>query len=131
MINASMMGKSRLIKQIAAEIPTIYISLRENDDGYPPRSSKVLSGYLTSPPYSSTESLEANETAIELYLLTLFCGLFEKIYEWCQAYDSSQENDRKRLMERLWYDLAEDEKASSRGDRETFWSSVITGVGAE
>src|SRR5438045_1126733 len=34
-VNASMMGKSRLIKEMATRVPTIYISLRKYDDGYP------------------------------------------------------------------------------------------------
>ena len=36
-INSSMMGKSRLIKEIAANIPTVYICVREVNDGYPMR----------------------------------------------------------------------------------------------
>lgn len=37
MVTSSMMGKSRLIKELAMEIPTIYICLRNdtNDSGYP------------------------------------------------------------------------------------------------
>ena len=122
-VNASMMGKSRLMKQIAVEIPTLYICLRENDDGYPSQSSASLSTYLTKPPYSSTNSLEANENDVELHLLALFCAMFEILCGWCNEYNPSQENDRKRLRERLWYHLAEDENKPSR---EKFWDSVVS-----
>ena len=46
-VTSSMMGKSRLIKEIAMKIPMIYICVREGSalpyvDGYPNRSSSIL-----------------------------------------------------------------------------------------
>ena len=120
---ATSMGNSRLIKQITIEIPTVYICLRENDDGYPHKSSTSLVMYITKPPYSSTTSLETNENTIELHLLALFCSLFEETCEWCHEYVPSQQVDRKSRRKRLWYRLGEVEK---REYKDMFWDSVIS-----
>jgi hypothetical protein len=41
-ITSSMMGKSRLIKQISMNIPTVYICVRERNDGYPTQSKGFM-----------------------------------------------------------------------------------------
>ena len=45
-VASSMMGKSRLIKQISMNIPTVYICVRECNDGYPTWCPKVLRDYI-------------------------------------------------------------------------------------
>ena len=65
-VNASMMGKSRLLKEIAIRIPTVYICLREQNDGYPIASPKDIIDIFVSPSYRP--DLSAKTTRITLFV---------------------------------------------------------------
>jgi hypothetical protein len=43
---SSMMGKSRMIKEIAFKIPTVYICMRPQNDGYPDWSPEVVRKFI-------------------------------------------------------------------------------------
>ena len=52
-VTSSMMGKSRLMKQIALRIPAVYVSLRPKNDGYPDRSPESVIRYILQTPLTS------------------------------------------------------------------------------
>jgi hypothetical protein len=127
LINASMMGKSRLVKQISDVIPTIYICVRKNspgmtdsDDGYPKRSPDAVHDYLKGwPKYKHDEmTLERYAILVEHYYVGIFIGILHAIREWTdpcdpitgkwrQFYDPNSNYDLHLLRQRLGYHLAE------------------------
>jgi hypothetical protein len=119
LINASMMGKSRLVKQISDVIPTIYICVRQKstgmlDDGYPKRSPEVLQTYLNDYPKYEREkmTLERYADLVEHYYMGLFIGILHAIRAWTNSrdspkYDPDSKSDLHLLRQRLWYHLAE------------------------
>ena len=80
-VNASMMGKSRLIKEIAMKIPTVYICLRERNDGYPIASPKKVVDIFTSPNYRPELSTESNEDNIVRSFVAFFLALLQHLGE--------------------------------------------------
>jgi hypothetical protein len=80
LVNVSMMGKTRLAKEISFDIPTIYICSRSQnvkseygltvgDNGYPPRSPKycaIIYVIRTFPSMSDTHNREQSES-VELH----------------------------------------------------------------
>ena len=71
-----MMGKSRLLKEIAASIHKVYICVREVNDGYLGWSAKMLRDYfLAGTHFNSKHSVQVNEDAAVRVIIALFVGL--------------------------------------------------------
>ena len=121
-VNASMTGKSRLIKEIAMKIPTIYICLREQNDGYPTACPKDIANIFTSPYYNPDISSESNEDNIVRLFLAFFYALLNHFSEWCQKYDAKNPAQLAELRKQLWLALAEPNKSGSESN--SFWEEV-------
>ena len=114
------MGKSRLIKEMASFLPTVYICLRESKersqqvdseqlvDGYPDRSSDDVIKYLFH------EHKEGGEKELERHYLCFFIGVLESWTFWFQSVSESLSTVRKPndINKRLWHMLAEPSKLS-------------------
>ena len=120
--NASMTGKSRLIKEIAKKIPMVYICLRQYNDGYPEASPNIVTNIFKSPDYSSQATVESNEANIVLSFLAFFLSLLQHLKKWCKKYDAKDDTQREKLRKDLWLFLAEPQKSDD--DRDEFWRKV-------
>ena len=106
-INSSMMGKSRLLKEIAANIPTVYICVREVNDGYPNASPSVLCDYLLKGThFKSDNPNKANEEATVRGFMAFFVALLEHLHKFCAQYGTIEEK-LTRLRKDLFMTLAE------------------------
>ena len=121
-VNASMMGKSRLIKEIAMKIPTVYICLREEDDGYPTASPKDIVDIFKSLDYKSDASVGSNEENIVCSFLAFFLALLQNLNKWCESYDAKDDAQLAKLRNQLWLMLAEPQKSGD--DTQSFWEKV-------
>jgi hypothetical protein len=133
-INSSMMGKSRLLKEIAANIPAVYICVREVDDGYPNASPSVLRDYLLKgrhfKPYNPGK---ANEEATVRGFMAFFVALLEHLHKFCAQYGTTKEK-LTQLRKDLFMVLAEStrtgEDSTARdldlSNSENFWETVVT-----
>jgi hypothetical protein len=146
-VTSSMMGKSRLVKEIAKWIPTVYLSLRESKeraqqvdgerfvDGYPDRSPDNVIKYLF---YDAPN--DGGEKDLERYYICFLIGILESFAIWFGTVLESSETTASSngYNKRLWNMLAEPSKLSggdvptsqqsSQGYREgptTFWGDVI------
>jgi hypothetical protein len=95
LVNSSMMGKTRLAKEISFTIPTIYICARSQNlklangsthHGYPRRSPNRLCNYLIRDflSVSNVPILEQVES-MEYHYFRLFIGILKALRIWAQA----------------------------------------------
>jgi hypothetical protein len=120
-----MMGKSRLVKEMASSIPTVYLCLRESKersqqvdgerfvDGYPDRSSDNVIKYLFYEPKGG------GEKELERHYVCFFLGVLESWAFWIQSVMSESPLTVQKagdINKRLWYMLAEPSKLSRAGD---------------
>ena len=132
-INSSMMGKSRLIKQISLNIPTVYICLREVDDGYPAWSAQVLRDYLlrSSVPDGDAPISEQEYTS-NISMLAFFSALFEHLLKFGMSRATSEQ-----FRHDLWFILAQPLSTEAKISKATvgldediidvyaFWATVV------
>jgi len=77
LITSSMMGKSRLLKQIASHTPLVYICLRSSQStGYPSRSSEI-SGWLFKGTINSFTPLSMSRDDSNFFTTLKFSAFFE------------------------------------------------------
>ena len=132
-VTSSMMGKSRLMKEMASFIPTIYICLRETGeagqqvegerfvDAYPERSPDKVINYLFNEP-QSTESGD-----IKRHYVCFFIGVLEAMAFWIHSVISeSSPGDESAIdiNKRLWRTLAEPSAAVTEWSTK-FWTIAI------
>jgi hypothetical protein len=115
-----MVGKSRLLKQIAIKIAIVYICLRELNDGYPIASPEDIDIFVR-PPYRPDISAQSNEDNIVRWVLTFFHSLLQHLVEWCKGYNAKDPTQLAKLRKQLWLVLAEPKKA---GEKNGFWETV-------
>ena len=121
-VTSSMMGKSRLIKELAMDIPTVYICLRNdtNDSGYPIASNQCLVDYVF---HNTVKKDDENPeaTAVKHFqrLLLCFMRLLRKFSKNWKS-DNSSENTKTMAFTPastrtiLWYLLAEPNTEKAR-----------------
>jgi hypothetical protein len=133
LINASMMGKTRLAKELSTKIPMVSICVREGNDGYPEASSGALLYYLMHPPYDTSKSIADNLSRIEKHYLALFVGIVHCLDAWAQQYGPPTESHF--LRQRLWHHLAQPDRPSNQSyraanepkeDAEGFWKDATS-----
>jgi hypothetical protein len=136
-INSSMMGKSRLLKEIAMNIPTVYICVREVNDGYPGWSPKVVRDYLlTGTHFDHNLPATVNEDTAVRAIMALFVGLLTHLHKFCKHYGTEKEQLRQ-LRKDLFITLAEPSRTRIQikgfpnrdmdvSNAESFWKAVIT-----
>ena len=118
-VTSSMMGKTRLIKEISSFIPTIYLCLRESKersqlvdgeqfvDGYPDRSSEDVIRYLFH------DNKDVGEEELERHYVCFVIGVLEAVAFWLQSQFQSESpivETPNELNECLWKMLAEPSK---------------------
>ena len=116
-VTSSMMGKSRLMKEMASFIPTIYICLRETSesgqqvegarfvDAYPERSPDKVINYLFYEPQPA-----GSHRDIKRHYVCFFIGVLEAMAFWIASVISeSSPGDESAvdINKRLWRMLAE------------------------
>jgi hypothetical protein len=93
LVNASIMGKTQLAKEISTSIPTVYICARTPElavnQGYPERSPTELTNYLVNIIYNATKSIEKNEELIEDHYIALFVSILHSLNGWALGLKSS------------------------------------------
>ena len=134
---SSMLGKSRLIKQISFEIPTVYICVRNVNDGYPNWSPECVRSYvLGNETYQpSPKELHTNELRAEIHMYAFYYALFRHLIRFF----SNRDGNTNQQLQDLWYTLAEEAKPGyqhclKREAREIeslwkptpFWEQVIS-----
>jgi hypothetical protein len=123
LITSSMMGKSRLLKQIANHTPLVYICLRyPRSTGYPKRSSRIAAWLLKDLKQSLKEkSMLADDSN---FLGTLkFSAFFEATLDQLVQFISTKDLPvTAGDFSWLWTFLAE---PTDPGELERFWGKVI------
>jgi hypothetical protein len=123
LITSSMMGKSRLLKQIAIHTPLVYICLRSSKStGYPGRSSKI-SGWLLQDIRDCFKPLSMSRDDSN-FIATLKCSIFfevtlEKLTNLIMKGDLPVRGDD---FSWLWEFFAE---PTDHGKVKSFWEAVI------
>ena len=126
---SSMLGKSRLIKQISFKIPTIYICVRNINDGYPNWSPECVRNYvLGNEAYqSSPKEPLTNELRAEIHMYAFYHALFVHLIRFF----SHRNGTPDQQLQDLWYTLAEDARPdyqyclkSEVKNEESLWKST-------
>ena len=126
---SSMLGKSRLIKQISFKIPTVYICVRNVNDGYPNWSPECVRNYvLGKETYQpSPKELHTNELRAEIHMYAFYHALFLQLI---RLFLHRNGTPNQRLQD-LWYTLAEEPKPdyqhclkSEAKNDESLWKST-------
>ena len=132
---SSMMGKSRMIKEIAFKIPTVYICMRPQNDGYPDWSPEVVRKFIIAGTgYKTIQGNYLNELAGSVYIYSFFNELFAKLIEFFEH----RHGTWNQKLRDLWYTLGEAPSSNyehcltqpavadqSIYTAEAFWTSVI------
>src|SRR5947207_15144228 len=99
--------KYTLIKEIAANIPTVYICVREVNDGYPGWSPKVVRDYLlTGTHFNPQLPITVNEDTAVRTIIALFVGLLTHLHKFCRHY-GTETGQLVQLRKDLFTTLAE------------------------
>ena len=135
LITSSMMGKSRLMKQVAAHIPTVYICLRKPSSSYGyPKQTPILAKWFCE---SALGLADKHETKDYYFCFpTLKYALFlvftiRRLVEWIQNHKLQNslgkivDNGSKFEFSWLWEFFAEPPNENDLGD---FWKEVIDSV---
>jgi hypothetical protein len=132
-VTSSMMGKSRLMKEMASFIPTIYICLRETGeagqqvegerfvDAYPERSPDKVINYLFNEPQRTGSG------DIKRHYVCFFIGVLEAMAFWIESVISESspgEESAVDINKRLWRTLAEPSTAVTEWSTK-FWTIAI------
>jgi hypothetical protein len=134
LITSSMMGKSRLMKEMARYIPIVYICARSADsNGYPPRTPAIIDWfqYKHSPPPSSSIIKEDRFAVIPTFKYTsFFLGIYECLSQLLRDPAINDEyNIKAQAKERnyswMWSYFAE---PSNHPALAAFWRGVIDNV---
>ena len=98
-VTSSMMGKSRLMKQIALSIPAVYVSLRPKNDGYPDRSPESVICYILQTPLTS-----------RLEGINLFLTFYIALYNHLETFFDYREGTPAQVRTDLWMILGQGEE---------------------
>lgn len=141
LIQSSMMGKSRLMKEMSRFIPCVYICLRDGTSGYPPRSPSVadwINGGLPVRMSAERFKIDTEHELPTLKFATLLLSLLENLKLLALAADELAINTGLDVsnLSWMWGFFAEaqmhDEKSRSQAESQqslrecvqNFWSSV-------
>jgi hypothetical protein len=131
-VTSSMMGKSRLMKEMASFMPTIYICLRETGesgqqvegerfvDAYPERSPDKVINYLFYEPQPAGSPRDMNR-----HYVCFFIGVLEAMAFWIASVISESSPGDESVVDinkRLWRMLAEPSTVR-RQETVTDWST--------
>jgi hypothetical protein len=129
LVTSSMMGKSRLMKEMARHVPTVYICLREQGVSGYPQPSPVVVEWISSP-LPGTMSIDKNDEENILptfkfcvFLLVLL-GHLASLVKDHYATSSQQSDSGSHDFSWMWEFCAEPNEESNPG-LEKFWGEVI------
>ena len=132
LITSSMMGKSRLMKEIARSVPSVYMCLRPQDSSGYPHSTPILPEWINqgvkTQIHNYTPTSDINFT-IPTFKFAVFqlCLLQElsKLVEDILSNHSSRVSGRDPYLW-MWEIFAEPESSEDKKRCGDFWNSVIT-----